>query len=119
MNRILRALNPTFGLCCLLMAGLCHAQTECSAPDAPSIPNGDTASEQELVNAAALFKAYQQELIAFRECLTSVEQEYGEDITVQLQRRLLGQHNESVEDEESLAAEFNDAVRAYRAANED
>ena len=83
MNRTLRARNPALGVCCLLMAGLCHAQTECTAPDAPSIPDGDTASEQELVDTAALFKAYQQDLFAFRECLDILEREYGEGITVQ------------------------------------
>lgn len=117
MKRATQVLTAAIGAGYLLTAGIVHAQTECSAPDSPTIPNGSAASEQELVDTVAAFKAYQQELAGFRECLTAQEAEYGEEITAQQRRRLIRDYNESVETEESLATELNEAIQDYRAAN--
>ena len=105
------------GVSILLVMQVTHAQTECAVPEAPSIPDGSAASEQELVKTVTAFKSYQQELIDFRECLTTYEEELGEEITAQQQRQVVRDYNESVETEEALAVELNEAIQAYRAAN--
>ena len=105
------------GVSILLAMQVAHAQTECAEPEAPSIPDGSAASEQELVNTVAAFKYYQQELIDFRECLTTYEEELGEAITPQQKRRVLRDYNESVETEEDLAVELNESIQEYKAAN--
>jgi len=111
------AFKLAIGMSILLAMQVTHAQTECAVPEAPPIPDGSAASEQELVNTVTAFKSYQQELIDFRECLTTYEEELGEEITPQQQRRVIGDYNESVETEETLAIELNEAIQAYRAAN--
>jgi hypothetical protein len=101
----------------LLFAQIGHAQIGCATPDAPSIPDGSTASEQELVASVGAFKAYQEELIGFRDCLTEQEEEYGDDITDDQKDQIIGAYNSSVETEETLAGELNEAIAAFKAAS--
>jgi hypothetical protein len=111
------AFKLAIGVTILLAMQVTHAQTECTEPEAPAIPDGSAVSEQELVSTVAAFKYYQQELIDFRECLTTYEEELGEAITPQQKRRVVRDYNESVETEETLAVELNESIQAYRAAN--
>ena len=116
--RILKhAFKLAIGVSILLAMQVTHAQTECAEPEAPSIPDGSAVSEQELVSTVTAFKSYQQELIEFRECLTTYEEELGEAITTQQKRGVVRNYNESVETEEALAIELNEAIQAYKAAN--
>lgn len=47
-----------------------QAHAECAYPKAPAtIPNGATASEQEMVGAMQAFKAYDADVNAFGACL--------------------------------------------------
>jgi hypothetical protein len=105
------------GVGALFLAQVLHAQTECAVPDAPTIPDGSTATEAELVNTVGLFKAYQQELVEFRDCLTEYEEELGDDITEEQNAAMVQQYNSSVDTEESLAGELNEAIQAFRAAS--
>ena len=111
------AFKLAIGMSILLAMQVTHAQTECAVPEAPPIPDGSAASEQELVNTVTAFKSYQQELIDFRECLTTYEEELGEAITPQQKREVVRDYNESVETEEALAIELNESIQAYKAAN--
>lgn len=117
MNTNSRLLTGAMGLCCLLVAGVGQAQTECAMPESPTIPNGRRATEQELVAVVAEIKTFQAALADYRACLQAQEQELGEEITPEQQRTILRSYNESVDEEEAVAAEFNDAVQAFKAAN--
>lgn len=111
------AFKLAIGVSILLAMQVTHAQTECAEPEAPPIPDGSAVSEQELVNTVTAFKSYQQALVDFRECLTTYEEELGEEITTQQKREVVRSYNESVETEETLAIELNESIQAYRAAN--
>ena len=122
MNTNSRVLAGAMGLCCLFVVGMSHAQIvsaqiECAMPESPTIPNGRRASEQELVTAVAEIKTFQEALVDFRECLQAEERELGESMTPEQQRRIVKSYNDSVDEEEAVAEEFNEAAQAFKAAN--
>lgn len=117
MRAVRDVLKILVGVGALFLAQVLHAQTECSVPDAPTIPDGSTATEQELVNTVGLFKTYQAELVEFRDCLTEYEEELGDDITDEQNAAMVQQYNSSVDTEEALAGELNEAIQAFRAAS--
>lgn len=91
--------------------------TACVLPGAPIIPDGNVASEDELISAQKAMKGFQKSLLTFRECIQTQEKaidQESEDAEKQ-GRALLDQFNGSVDAEENLASEFNTAVKAFKA----
>ncbi|KAA9133336.1 hypothetical protein F3N42_03000 [Marinihelvus fidelis] len=87
-----------------------EAQT-CSLPAAPArIP--DEATYDDLKKAKGNIGTFQAELTSYRECLDS-SAESG-DLTDGNEIALGQAHNYSVEMEERVAEQFNEAVRSYK-----
>lgn len=105
---------------------LCSAgvsASNCVEPTAPSIPEGSTASYEEMVDTQTAVKTYQTAMGNFRKCvenhidsideaLKEGDKEASADFLNHNRR-----FNESVSAEEQVAQEFNVALRAYKAAN--
>ncbi|MEM7358746.1 MAG: hypothetical protein AAF431_06605 [Pseudomonadota bacterium] len=94
-----------------------QALAECSHGEGPIIPDGNVASQDELVAAQKAMKAFQADLVTYRECL--VEEESAVDpeaADAAEQTAAIGaKYDASVDAEEQMAAEFNAAVRAFKA----
>lgn len=110
-------LKQTLFVTSLALALSTQAQAECVTPEAPIIPDGNVASQDELVSAQRAMKAYQGTLVEYRECLAGMdaavvpESEEAEQQTASI----LAAYNASVDSEESVAEQFNAAVRAFKA----
>ena len=92
-----------------------EAQT-CDLPSAPSrIP--DDASYDQLVAAKGKVGDFQAKLQAYRDCLDGAAD--PESLTQGNKIALNEAHNYSVEMEERVAEQFNAAVRAYKARQEE
>ena len=107
----------------LLVAGQAAAASNCVEPSAPAIPEGSTASMEEMVEAQTAVKTYQTAMSNYRMCienhmasideaLKEGDKEAGVDFLNHNRR-----FNEAVSNEEVVAEEFNTAIRAYKAAN--
>ena len=97
--------------------------SNCVEPKAPSIPEGSTASYDEMVDTQTAVKTYQTAMGNFRKCienhidsideaLKEGDKEASADFLNHNRR-----FNDSVSTEEQVAQEFNVALRAYKAAN--
>ena len=101
-----------------LAAGAASAQADCVYPKAPAaIPNGATATEQDMVAAMQAFKAYDAEVKAFGACLDqeTKEKAAGTAQLMQLKTMQTKKLNAAVEELQSKAKEFNEQVRVYKA----
>jgi hypothetical protein len=100
-------------LCAALVAGTISlpAFADCNLPPAPSkIPDGSSASEQEMVSAMRTLKAYNGDVDVYLKCLEFETK----------QNRLSSdehakKHNTAVSTLEKVAAKFNEQVRAFKA----
>lgn len=116
MANLVKSSVITLALCCIALSGQAYA--ECIIPAAPIVPDGNVASEDELVSAQKAMKAFQDSLAEHRVCLSREEETFiSEDSEglVDLQNALSDKYNASVDAEEKLAEEFNAAVRSFKA----
>ena len=106
----------------LLSAGLANA--ECLYPKAPaSIPDGATATEQEMIDGMKAVKDYNNQVTAYLSCLDMEMQaridaagaEAPADQIAQIKAIQAKRHNAAVEELESHASRFNEQVKVYKA----
>jgi len=88
---------------------------ECVYPDRPSIANGRTATEQEMLQSQQQVKEYLAQGNKFLECLGKQEQVQAE--TDEDKAKFAAIHNAVVDDMNAVAELFNAAIRAYNGRN--
>ena len=114
----------------LLLAGLALGSAasmaeDCAAPAVPNLPNGSTATLEQMLEGQAAVKAYQESNTAYRSCLepqisAAEVAASGESPAPELTEALKAlndQYDASVSTEEELADKFNSELKAYKAAN--
>lgn len=120
-------MKPSMFFCLALSAALLApaalAQTEaastevienCPLPEKPSVSNGRTATEQEMLETQRNIKAYIEKGNAVLACLDELRTQWGEAATEeQIQINTLF-HNKMVDDMQAVGELFNAAVRAYK-----
>jgi hypothetical protein len=103
-----------FGTLTFLFSGALLA--DCQIPAAPIIPDGNVASQDELVAAQQAMKSYQGSLAEYRVCLDGMQKELdpeAEDTPLKA-AEISAKYNSSVDSEAAIAEEFNVAVRAFK-----
>jgi len=111
----------------LLLAGVLSASlanAECLYPKAPaSIPDGATATEQEMLDGMKAVKEYNNQVTGYLNCLDMEMQarlqaagaDAPADQVEQIKAIQTKRHNAAVEELEAHAARFNEQVKAYKA----
>lgn len=111
-----------FALTGLLGAGF--AQAACIYPKAPaSIPDGATATEQEMLDGMKAVKEYNSQVTAYLSCLDmevaaridSAGADAPADQVAQIRAIAAKRHNAAVEELEAHAARFNEQVKTFKA----
>ncbi len=100
---------------------------ECTAPTVPTLPDGATASMEQMLKGQEAVKAYQTVNTEYRTCLepkitTAEDAAAGDSPGPELQetlKQLNEEYNASVSKEEELADKFNKERSAYMDANND
>lgn len=112
----------TFPILMLMVCGLAAAgaQAECAFPKAPaSIPDGKTASADDMKSAVAEFKAYNDAVSAFGACLDDETKSKASGMADSQVRQLktiqMKKYNSAVDELQSKAEKFNEQVRAFKA----
>ncbi len=94
----------------------------CDYPQRATVPDGATASKEEMIAGQKSVKAFMAEMEEYLSCIAAEEEaavlmleDPTPEIKLQRQNMLSKRHNAGVEDMEIIAAEFNNQVRAYKA----
>ncbi|MBI2994177.1 MAG: hypothetical protein HYY48_08385 [Gammaproteobacteria bacterium] len=107
----------------LLFGSLAFAQPEsasgevmekCKIGAKPEIPNGRTATEEEMLTAQKTLKAYLAQGDEYMACLKQVEAGWGESATEEQKAVVVIFHNRTVDEMQATADLFNQAVRAFK-----
>ena len=105
LRRILAALVVAYA------ASLPAHAADCLLPSPPSkVPNGSTASEQEMVTAMQTMKQYNGDVDTYLKCL-EFEAKQNRLSKQDEERR----HNEAVDTLTKVAGRFNEQVRSFKA----
>ena len=100
------------------------ARAACSYPQAPDrIPDGNTATKEEMMTAQKAVRKYNDEINAYVSCIklehdesiakdaaSLTEEQKKERERVQVQK-----HNAAIDELESVAARFNEQVKVFKA----
>ena len=94
----------------------------CEYPERVLIPNGNTASKEEMVTGQRGVKKFVAEIEAYLECIVEEEKIARNEITdlqpedeQEREDMLNKKYNAAVDEMERVAAQFNSEVQAYRA----
>jgi hypothetical protein len=105
---------------CLLAtmaSGYGFAAAACEAPSPVALPDGATATRDQMLAAQQEVRAYQAAMNEFVACIDSELQGEGEQAPEEFKSLMVSRHNAAVTEMEGVAAAFNDQLRAFRAAN--
>jgi len=94
------------------------AQADCAFPKPPAtIPDGKTASEEEMVAAMNAFKAYNDEVNEFGKCLDqeTKDKAAGTAQLMQLKTMQTKKLNAAMDELQAKAKLFNEQVRIFKA----
>jgi hypothetical protein len=110
-----------------LILGCSATMAECVAPEAPSLPDGSSASMQDMIAGQKAVKAFQAENITYMSCVEKLiteaeakatagtEEEKAAALAARAQAESV--YNAAVSVEEEVAGQFNTEIREYKAAN--
>jgi hypothetical protein len=97
----------------------------CDVPVAPPTPDGSSATLEEMIAAQGEVKAFQAANAEYLECVDDqmasekAAIDEGDDSAEERYALAAADYNAAVSREEQVAADFNTAIRAYKAANPD
>jgi len=109
----------------VLCVSLSANATDCEYPTKIDVPNGESASEAEMIEGQKHVKQYITAMESYLECLENemqqemagMDPEAEEEAMQQRQALRDARHNAAVDEMEEVANNFNASVRAYKAAN--
>jgi hypothetical protein len=110
----------TIRLCCILVASLfSFSVLACESPPVVMIPDGARASTAELLEVQARVRAYMSAMDEYLACLDEQISTAGDNDSAspEYMSLMITRYNTAVEEMETLAASFNEQVRAHNAAN--
>lgn len=111
----MRALPPI--LLAVLSLAAVNARAACEYPPEVKIPDGATATQEQMAAAQATVKKYMTDMEAYMSCLDAEAAAIPADQQTPEQKSLVvKRHNAAVDAMESVAAAFNAQVKAFKAA---
>ena len=124
-------MKALYSLAALAALASGHAYAACTYPTAPdSLPDGNSATLEQMVAAQKAVKTFDQEINAYTSCLKlesdaalakvdegSDDAKKKEAQKTELSRMQVQKHNAAVEADEALAARFNEQLKVFKAKN--
>ena len=99
-----------------------HLAMSCDYPQRVLIPNGNTATQEEMLEGQREVKRYIEEMDSYLECMETEESQSRESINdldpeEEQEREVVfnKKYNAAVDEMERLAAQFNAEIQAYKA----
>ena len=90
------------------------AYAECIIPETVSVPDGATATEEEMLAGQKRVKQYIANVDAYLDCIDAEATAVGDEQTDEQRATYNQMYDASVDAEESIAAQFNAEVQAYK-----
>ena len=115
-------MKPTHTLLAIIALGFFShlvSAAECSAPEAPDIPDGTLASEEKMIEAQQEVKAFVAEGQQYLGCIKDREVAQAEEATEEERQALVDLYNGMVDKMKTASNEFNQAVRDFQNKQEE
>lgn len=99
------------------IAGLWYgaANAACTYPPDVTVPTGKTSTELEMLEASKVVNGYLDAMRAYQTCIDEEQAALGDAASPEQKAVHVKRYNASVDAMESLAARFNEELRAFKA----
>jgi hypothetical protein len=117
-------MKTLYSLAAVVALSCGQAYAACSYPKAPeSLPDGATATLEQMVAAQKAVKQFDQEITAYTNCiklehdstLSTEGEKMSDEQKAEMSRVQVQKHNAAVEEDEALAQRFNEQVKVFKA----
>jgi hypothetical protein len=119
-------ITSTLSLAALLLSSTV-AMADCTQPEAPAMPEGATATMEDMIAGQTAVKTFQAANIEYMNCLeeaftaAEAEAKEGSDeekaAATEVYQKAVNEYNAAVSKEEEVAGSFNASIREFKAAN--
>jgi hypothetical protein len=119
-------ITTTLSLAALLLSSTV-AMADCANPEAPAVPDGATATMEDMIAGQTAVKTFQAANIEYMGCLeesfnaAEAEAKEGSDeekaAATEVYDKAVDAYNAAVSKEEEVAGQFNISIREFKAAN--
>jgi hypothetical protein len=92
------------------------AAAACENPKMVTLPDGKTSTTDQMIAAQTVVKSYMAAMTEYLACIDDEASAKGEDAPSDYKALMVTRHNAAVAEMESVAAAFNDQLKAYKAA---
>lgn len=89
----------------------------CETPTMVEVPDGATATTEEMVQARQQVTEYVAAMEEYLACVNDEIETAGEDAPEEFKALMIQRHNVAVSEMETVAGAFNEQLRAFREAN--
>jgi hypothetical protein len=100
-----------------IASGWGFAAAACESPKMITIPDGKTSAQAQMVASQDEVKAYMAAMNNYIACVDDEATAKGADAPAEYKVLMDRRHNAAIAEMESVAAAFNDQVKAFKAAN--
>lgn len=90
----------------------------CEMPSMVDVPDGATATEEQMVQARQAVTDYVASMDEYLACVDQEMAAEGDDAPEEYKALMTQRYNAAISEIETVAAAFNEQLRAYREANE-
>lgn len=101
----------------VLAIGFAGTSLACDYPALVEVPDGASATIEQMVAAQASVKTYMAEMDTYLNCVNGELEAAGDDAPEEFKTIMIERHNAAVTEMEAVAASFNEEIAAFRAAN--
>lgn len=110
-------MNPLKPCLAVLASGLASAGFACDYPALVQVPDGASATIDQMVAAQESVKTYMADMDAYLTCVNEELAAAGDDAPEEFKSIMVSRHNAAVTEMEAVAASFNEQIAAFREAN--
>jgi hypothetical protein len=104
--------------CALACTGLAaFGASACETPSMVDVPEGKTATMDQMVDAQKKVKQYMAGMGDYLDCVDAELKTAGDDAPDEFKSLMTKRHNDAVTEMETVAGAFNEQVRAFKAAH--
>jgi ApbE superfamily uncharacterized protein (UPF0280 family) len=89
----------------------------CESPAVVAVPDGKTATKEQMLAARDQVKAYMKGMEDFMTCVDQEAAAKGDGAPEEYKNQMAARHNAAVSEMEAVAGAFNDQLHAYNAAH--
>ena len=106
-----------FAISLLVVLGAAQvpAHGACTFPTATSVPDGSTATDEQMIAGQKAVKDYIAAIEAYQGCLEKEQQAFGDAITDEQKEMQVKRYNASVDAMHDIANRFNEQLPAFKA----